>query len=505
MNLVTIMNFVRGVEPRNPNLDLLEPVVNQIALNKQYGFDNTFLLQYDALIDPKFRDLFLAERDEHMELGIWIEVVKPLVEKVGIAWRGREGYAWDWYVNPGFLPSYTYEQKTAIIDEFMEKFRETFGEYPRSVGSWLLDVDSVRYMTEKYHICYFGICREQLAVDAYTLWGGPYNQPYYPSKHNILCPAQTKENRVGASVFRLLGIEPIRGYNEKRYAKDPECSGCATMEPAWKYGQVPEYMEWFFKTYFENENMGIAYTQIGQENSFGWPGIKNGLTMQLALVKRYADEGKIRVVKTERAGRLFAEAYRTTPPAALAADTDLIGKKRYKSFWYTCQNYRANVFFDGKSLYFRDIQKFDERYTERYLDEPCLAWDAVYDNLPVADERLWSLEKDSHEAGLDFEGNYLYESVKRDGNALLVTAQRESDGTEIAVRLDENAITISGGAVLLWRFGKFTDYTAEESGVRFTHNGFAYRVGVRGVLTKKAQALELSGENIVLDMHETEI
>ncbi len=25
MNLVTIMNFVRGVEPRNPNLDLLEP------------------------------------------------------------------------------------------------------------------------------------------------------------------------------------------------------------------------------------------------------------------------------------------------------------------------------------------------------------------------------------------------------------------------------------------------------------------------------------------------
>ena len=34
MNLVTIMNFVRGVEPRNPNLDLLEPVVNQIALNK---------------------------------------------------------------------------------------------------------------------------------------------------------------------------------------------------------------------------------------------------------------------------------------------------------------------------------------------------------------------------------------------------------------------------------------------------------------------------------------
>lgn len=81
MNLVTIMNFVRGVEPRNPNLDLLEPVVNQIALNKAYGFDNTFLLQYDALIDPKFRDLFLAERDEHMEIGIWFEVVRRLSKR----------------------------------------------------------------------------------------------------------------------------------------------------------------------------------------------------------------------------------------------------------------------------------------------------------------------------------------------------------------------------------------------------------------------------------------
>ena len=300
MNLVTIMNFVRGVEPRNPNLDLLEPVVNQIALNKAYGFDNTFLLQYDALIDPKFQELFLAERDQHMELGIWFEVVQPLVEKVGIKWRGRPGYAWDWYVNPGFLPAYTHDEKIAMIDAFMEKFRETFGAYPQSVGSWLLDIDSVRYMTEKYAIRYFGICREQLAVDAYTLWGGPYNQPYYPSVHNILCPAQNAENQLNAPVFRLLGIEPIRGYNEKRYAKDPECYGCATMEPFWKYGQNKDYMEWFFKTYFDNENLGLAYTQIGQENSFGWKGMKDGLTLQLELVKRYADRDFIKPYNRQR-------------------------------------------------------------------------------------------------------------------------------------------------------------------------------------------------------------
>lgn len=502
MNLVTIMNFVRGVEPRNPNMDLLEPVVNQIALNKKYGFDNTFLLQYDALIDPKFRDVFLAERDGHMELGIWIEVVKPLVEKVGIEWRGRPGFAWDWYVDPGFLPSYTHDQKIAIIDEFMERFCETFGSYPKSVGSWLLDIDSVKYMTEKYKIEYFGICREQLAVDAYTLWGGPYNQPYYPSKNNILCPAQTKENQVNAPVFRLLGIEPIRGYNERRYARDCDFKGCATMEPVWGYGQSKKCMEWFFRTYFDNENMGISYTQIGQENSFGWAGIKDGLELQLELIKKYADSGKIQVVKTSKAGRLFSEANKLTPPAALTADTDPAGEHKYKSFWYTSKNYRANVFFDGESLYFRDIQKFNELYRERYLDEPCRKWDAVYDNLPVADERVWSSEKDSHEAGVDFDGKFAFDSVGRDGNALIVKAHSEDLKKKVLIRMDEENITVSGGAKLIWRFGKFTDFKAVNNGVEFVHNGFNYRVGVVGDMAASENNLVLSGEKIVFEMAE---
>ena len=503
MNLITIMNFVRGVEPRDPKLDLLEPIVHQIALNKKYGFDNTFLLQYDALIDPKFRDVFLAERDEHMEIGIWFEVVRPLVEKVGIKWRGRPGYDWDWYVDPGFLPAYTHSEKTAMIDEFMEKFRETFGEYPKSVGSWLLDIDSVRYMTEKYKIRYFGICREQLAVDAYTLWGGPYNQPYYPSVNNILCPAQSTQNQVNAPVFRLLGIEPIRGYNEKRYANDPTCYGCATMEPFWKYGQNREYMELFFKTYFDNENLGLSYTQIGQENSFGWPGIKDGLTLQLELVKRYADEGKVSVVKTSDAGRMFEEAYQTTPPAVLAADTDIVGAHKYKSFWYTCKNYRANIFFDGDSLYFRDIQKFDERYRERYLDKPCHKWDAVYDNLPVVDERKWSVEKDSHDAGLDFDGKFVYNSMKRDGNALVITANSES-GKKVEIRMDEESITVSGNVKLIWRFGTFSDYTVGASGVDFTQEGFPYHVSVQGEMAADGKALVLSGGKIVLGMAKAE-
>ena len=67
---------------------------------------------------------------EKTEFGVWIEIVRPLCEKVGIPWRGRNGWAWDWFVMPGFLESYTVEQRAKLIDELFRLFREKFGRYP---------------------------------------------------------------------------------------------------------------------------------------------------------------------------------------------------------------------------------------------------------------------------------------------------------------------------------------------------------------------------------------
>jgi hypothetical protein len=36
------------------------------------------------------------------EIGAWLEVVRPLVEKAGLAWRGRPGFDWDWHADVGF-------------------------------------------------------------------------------------------------------------------------------------------------------------------------------------------------------------------------------------------------------------------------------------------------------------------------------------------------------------------------------------------------------------------
>ncbi len=97
--IVNIVNFIRGVEPREP-MDLVAPVVEQIKLAKKHGLPSTFLVQYDAMIKPEFADLLKKELGPEDEIGAWIEVVQPQVEAAGLKWRGR--FPWDWHTDVGF-------------------------------------------------------------------------------------------------------------------------------------------------------------------------------------------------------------------------------------------------------------------------------------------------------------------------------------------------------------------------------------------------------------------
>lgn len=115
--IMNVVNFVRGIEPRW-EMDLYAPVVNEIEVNKKYHIPATFLLQYDAMLRDDFRQLFQKEKSEYIEMGVWVENCRALIEKVGLQWRGREGYDWDWHVNAGFLQGYERKQREAIIDEF---------------------------------------------------------------------------------------------------------------------------------------------------------------------------------------------------------------------------------------------------------------------------------------------------------------------------------------------------------------------------------------------------
>ena len=65
MKAVNIMNFVRQIDERIPNSTelLLETTKKELALVKEFGFPNTFLMQYDVLCEDRFVSLFREHAD----------------------------------------------------------------------------------------------------------------------------------------------------------------------------------------------------------------------------------------------------------------------------------------------------------------------------------------------------------------------------------------------------------------------------------------------------------
>ena len=74
-------------------------------------------------------------------------------------------------------------------------FKRIFGFYPKSAGSWFIDAHTLNYLSQKYGIIASCNCKDQIGTDGYTMWGGYWNQAYYPSINNAYMPAQNPENQ----------------------------------------------------------------------------------------------------------------------------------------------------------------------------------------------------------------------------------------------------------------------------------------------------------------------
>ncbi|WP_192043393.1 hypothetical protein [Paenibacillus lycopersici] len=491
-NHVNIINFIRGVEPREP-MDLIEPVREQLALVQKHGLRATWLLQYDALINPAFTDL-LREADAGQEIGVWFEVVQPLAEKAGIAWRGR--FPWDWHAHIAFSVGYTPEERERLADVLMEDFRAKFGHYPQSVGSWFMDAHLLGYLSDKYQIAASCNCKDQWGTDGYTLWGGYYNQAYYPSRLNGFMPAQTAEAQIPVPVFRMLGSDPVYQYDAKLGGNG---QAVITLEPVYSGkeggGGIPDWVRWFYDVNFRPEQVSFGYTQVGQENSFGWAAMKDGLIDQVELLAERQANGELKVETLAESGRWFRRQYPVTPASSICAMKDWRNEGR-QSVWYYNRHYRINLLNNDGELSIRDIQRFDERYVERYLNAVCPDKNSHYDTLPVVDGARWSDERTP--AGIrpvlyDAEGGAVPVkalSLETDESApeeLTVTVRLEG-GRTLRIRCTEQAIVFSAdggpgswGLLMEWPdTDGLPEIRLEPEAIDYAFHGHPYKVRLSG-------------------------
>ncbi|MDR2424353.1 MAG: hypothetical protein LBD59_06475 [Prevotellaceae bacterium] len=418
--IVNIVNFIRQVEPRMAQAAtgsgeghvseemLYRTVVEQVKQLKQYDLPGTFLLQYDALINPKYQELLKNETVAGSEVGAWWEITQPHVEAAGMKWRGR--YPWDWHADVGFATGYSPQEREKLVDVYMEKFRSIFGKYPASVGSWFIDAHTLAYMYDRYKISASCNCKDQIGTDGYTLWGGYWNQAYYPSRRNAYMPAQTADGQIPVPVFRMLGSDPVYQYD---CGLGSMAQWVLTLEPACRNGgEKRQWVEWFFDNMVNRPCLAFNYIQVGQENSFLWENMQKGLNIQIPLVDSLRRQGKISVETLETSGQNFKNQYPLTPATAVTALTDHKNEGR-KTVWYNSRFYRANLLWNKEQFHFRDVHLFDERMESDYLTKAGTSTQCIYSTLPLVDGFVWSTATDiagmrltdEHGARLTTDGN----------------------------------------------------------------------------------------------------
>lgn len=449
--IVNIINFIRYTEPRSdePMEEVLyQTVVSQAQDLRSKDLIGTYLLQYDALIYPPYQELMKEEKARGCEIGAWWEITQPHIEAAGMTWRGR--FPWDWHAHVDFSVGYTQAEREKLVDVYMEKFKEIFGEYPKSVGSWFIDSGTLEYLYEKYSIEASCMCKDQVGTDGYTLWGGYWNGAFYPSRQNGYMPAQTPEGAIPVPVFRMLGSDPIHQYEA---TVGGGVQSVESLEPVYKRGGGdPEWIDWFFRMFTKEPHLGYNYVQVGQENSFTWAQMEKGFETQTGKLKEMAANGEVRIETLGETGRWFKERYKVTPPTSVIVTEDP-WKGGLKTLWFNSRKWRANLLWDAQGLKFRDIHVFDETLRSEYRDHPDTLPDFRYETLPLLDGCLWSSSDDM--AGLrfiapGFEGGDPVFTPDKDKSCQTITWPSANGKGKFVINMTEDGLTISSKGIGDW-------------------------------------------------------
>lgn len=285
---LTLINPVRG---RNLWFDKsLKPIQDQYRVINQYDFSATWLLQYDTFSDLKLTEE-IKKFNKNQEKGIFLEVSKDLADKARVIYPHDAPWFSPRVV---FLSGYNRTERKKLIDEMFKKFKQEFGNYPKSVGSWWVDSYSLNYLKEKYQINSALIVADQLTTDNYGVWGQWWGVSYYPAKANILTPASDLTNKQDVVILQWAQRDPILAYGES-----PKYSNYSLQANDYiRQGKDTAYFKQIIDSYLDCKNK-IKQITVGLETGIESIGYINEYQNQLGLLRK--DKNLKSVTMTEYA------------------------------------------------------------------------------------------------------------------------------------------------------------------------------------------------------------
>lgn len=200
-------------------------------------------------------------------------------------------------------------------------------------------------------------------------------------------PAQNEINQTPVPIFRMLGSDPVRQYDN---GLGTDRQGVITLEPVYPHaGGDSAWVNWYFKEFVEGSYMEYAYVQAGQENSFTWDAMAKGFQIQMPLIARLRDEKKLKVETLAQSGQWFREHYKVTPATSVTVTEDIEGSNR-KTVWFNSRFYRVNLLWENGTLRFRDIHLFNENLPSIYTTQKATSNECSFFTLPFVDGYIWS-------------------------------------------------------------------------------------------------------------------
>ena len=355
-SFVNIVNPVRGkdfwgLKDQEP----LTVVKEQLKVIQENNFVATWLLRPDALFDEEISHYF-KNFPQGQELGVFLEVTPSWAQKAKVSYH--QGILWH-EANSVFLSGYTVEERKVLIDDAFAKFKEIFGDYPQSVGAWHIDAKSLEYMQKKYAITGALICADQFLTDNYQIWGGWWGVPYYPSRFNVLIPAQSKRNKLQVVIFQWAARDPLNGYG----SGVQESTFSVQANDYLKHHLNTDYFSKLVDVYLQPLEGKFGQITIGLENDNSWS----------IVGKEYENQIKILASKKIKAATMsdFAVWYQKEIPGLSPqhqiASEDLLGSGK-KATWLMSINGRLGILEDRDKKTIRDWRIYNEKWAEPYLE-----------------------------------------------------------------------------------------------------------------------------------------
>lgn len=347
-------------------------------------------LRFDAITNTKFQQYFSKDKN----LGLLLEITPLLASESGVAYKGKSSGE-DWYLaRNAFLIGYRLDERKKLIDNAFSIFKRTFGYFPQFSVSWMIDAWSLSYINKVYGVSLHEITKEQFETDSYTLYGGIFNAPYYPSAGHPLIPG--KENDMLPVVMVRQTISDL-SYN---YGTQ---KAFYTSQPNDYLSEDLGEFEYFKKLVSTTLNQSSAhkFAVIGFENSYTEQKFQDEYIKQLIHLRKLSDEGKIRIIAPEDYASKHTNKFKYNQAFSLSSSID---REAVDVYWYFSAFYRARILKRGNKLILTDLRNYlslKDHYADKPTDVDYAYWIVPY----LIDGSQMFTKPSNHVISNDIKGN----------------------------------------------------------------------------------------------------